>query len=154
MLVWKSFTRNRCPVRASALAYATVLALIPMLAVAMSITSGLLKKEGEDQIDQFIVKLVASVTPPATVNTNSAGAATSLTAEATNPPAAANPPPPPPTAPAETTNGPAVYRQRRGDEPEPAACLCRGRGGGQSPPARSRGTSMSSSRTPGAAPWG
>ncbi|MEI6785902.1 MAG: hypothetical protein WCQ21_33875, partial [Verrucomicrobiota bacterium] len=33
VLVWKSFTRNRCPVRASALAYATMLALIPMLAV-------------------------------------------------------------------------------------------------------------------------
>ena len=29
VLVWKSFTRNRCPVRASALAYVTVLALIP-----------------------------------------------------------------------------------------------------------------------------
>ena len=74
-MVWKSFTRNRCPVRASALAYATVLALIPMLAVAMSITSGLLKKQGEDQIDQFIVKLVASVTPSATISTNSADAA-------------------------------------------------------------------------------
>ena len=73
-MVWRSFTRNRCPVRASALAYATVLALIPMLAVAMSISSALLKKEGEDQIDEFIVKLVASVTPLATVNTNSAGA--------------------------------------------------------------------------------
>ena len=62
VMVWKSFTRNRCPVRASALAYATVLALIPMLAVVVSITSGILKKEGEDQIDQFIMKLVASVT--------------------------------------------------------------------------------------------
>ena len=39
VLVWKSFTRNRCPVRASALAYVTVLALIPMLAVVVSITS-------------------------------------------------------------------------------------------------------------------
>ena len=33
VMVWRSFTRNRCPVRASALAYATLLALIPMLAV-------------------------------------------------------------------------------------------------------------------------
>jgi membrane protein len=86
VMVLRSFARNRCPVRASALAYATVLALIPMLAVAMSITSGLLKKEGEDQIDQFIVKLVASVTPPATISTNSPDPAASLTAEATNPP--------------------------------------------------------------------
>ena len=70
MLVWKSFARNRCPVRASALAYVTVLAIIPMLAVAVSITSSLLKKQGEDQIDQFILKLVASVIPPATINTN------------------------------------------------------------------------------------
>jgi hypothetical protein len=33
VLVGRSFSRNRCPVRASALAYATVLALIPMLAL-------------------------------------------------------------------------------------------------------------------------
>src|SRR5207249_1352853 len=72
LLVWRSFTRNRCPVRASALAYATLLALIPMLAVVVSITSSLLKKQGEEAIDQFIVKLVASVTPPAEVNTNAA----------------------------------------------------------------------------------
>ena len=58
VLVWKSFTRNRCPVRASALAYATGLALIPMLAVAISISSAILKKEGEDEIDKFIMKLV------------------------------------------------------------------------------------------------
>ncbi|MGH7968085.1 MAG: YhjD/YihY/BrkB family envelope integrity protein [Limisphaerales bacterium] len=68
VLVWRSFVRNRCPVRASALAYATLLALIPMLAVVMSITSSLLKKEGEAGIEKFIVKLVASVTPPATEN--------------------------------------------------------------------------------------
>src|ERR1041385_2105153 len=64
LMVWRSFTRNRCPSRASALAYATLLALIPMLAVVMSITSTFLKKEGEERIDSFIMKMVASVTPP------------------------------------------------------------------------------------------
>src|SRR6266481_637386 len=66
-MVGRSFARKRCPVRASALAYGSLLALIPMLAVVVSITSTFLKKEGEDRIDQFIAKLVASVTPPAEV---------------------------------------------------------------------------------------
>src|SRR5436309_10878698 len=71
ILVGKSFSRNRCPVRASALAYATLLALIPMLAVVVSVTSSFLKKQGEEQIDQFIVKMVASVTGSAAGITNS-----------------------------------------------------------------------------------
>ncbi len=103
VLVWKSFTRNRCPVRASALAYATMLALIPMLAVAMSISSGLLKKQGEDQIDHFIVKLVASVTPSAPINTNSANAGTNLAGAAVQP-AAASLTDAAASAPSETTN--------------------------------------------------
>src|SRR5947207_4153247 len=60
MLVGKSFNRNRCPVRASALAYATLLAIIPMLAVVMSITTTFLKESGVERIDHFIVKFCSN----------------------------------------------------------------------------------------------
>jgi len=63
LLVVKSFIRNRCPVRASALAYTTLLALIPMLAVAVSVTASLLKKQGDVPIRQLIEKLVVNVAP-------------------------------------------------------------------------------------------
>jgi uncharacterized BrkB/YihY/UPF0761 family membrane protein len=46
VLVGKSFIRNRCPTRAAALSYSSLLALIPMLVVAISITSSLLKTQG------------------------------------------------------------------------------------------------------------
>ena len=73
ILVTRSFVANRCPVRASALSYSTLLALIPMLAVAMSVTSSLLKKEGEGRIEQFVGKVIDSVMPPA-VSTNAPSA--------------------------------------------------------------------------------
>jgi len=63
LLVGKSFIRNRCPVRASALAYTTLLALVPMLAVCASITTSLLQKEGEKPIRELITKLVENVAP-------------------------------------------------------------------------------------------
>jgi membrane protein len=70
VLVGKSFVRNRCPTRAAALSYSTLLALIPMLAVAISVTSSLLKTQGEDKIYGAIDKLVSNVMPPATISTN------------------------------------------------------------------------------------
>src|SRR5271169_4135860 len=69
-LVINSFVRNRCPVRAAALSYTTLLALIPLLAVAISVTSSLLKNEGEEKIYQAIDKVVSNVMPPATLGTN------------------------------------------------------------------------------------
>jgi membrane protein len=75
VLVGRSFMRNRCPLRASALSYTTLLALIPMLAVAISVTSSLLKTRGEQQIYQFIDKFVSSVMPPAEVVDTNAPAA-------------------------------------------------------------------------------
>src|SRR5208282_198271 len=76
VLAIRSFARNRCPVHAAALSYATLLALIPLFAVAISVTSSLLKNEGEEQIYRFIDKFVSNVMPPATLSTN--GPAVSL----------------------------------------------------------------------------
>src|SRR5450631_1509559 len=78
VLVGKSFVRNRCPVRAAALSYTTLLALIPMLAVAISVTSSLLKTEGEKEIYAFIDKVVNNIMPPATLSTNSGSATLNL----------------------------------------------------------------------------
>ena len=72
VLVGKSFVRNRCPVRASALSYSTLLALIPMLAVAMSVTSSLLKNQGEEQINKAVEKMVGAIMPPAVVISSNA----------------------------------------------------------------------------------
>lgn len=63
VLVARSFTRNRCPVRASALAFSSLLALIPMLAVVFSISTMVLKSQGEEQVRFMVKKLVESISP-------------------------------------------------------------------------------------------
>lgn len=80
VLVWRSFVRNRCPVRASALSFTTLLALIPMLAVAMSVSSVFLKSQGEKQIKSFIEQFVERMIPDSLSETN----ATDATAEMTD----------------------------------------------------------------------
>ncbi|HTR41415.1 MAG TPA: YhjD/YihY/BrkB family envelope integrity protein [Pseudomonadales bacterium] len=64
----RSFVQNRCLIRASALSYTTLLAMIPLLAIAISVTSSLLKKEGEHDIYKAIDKFIANVVPPATIS--------------------------------------------------------------------------------------
>ncbi|HOW68015.1 MAG TPA: YhjD/YihY/BrkB family envelope integrity protein [Candidatus Paceibacterota bacterium] len=62
--VLKSFWRNRCPVRASALAYTTLLALVPLLAVAVGVSTSLLKTEkGEQQIHAMVDRFIATIAP-------------------------------------------------------------------------------------------
>lgn len=63
VLVFKSFQKNRGPVRAAALAYTTVLALVPMLAVVVSISTGFLQKDQGQVIDQLLEQLVTTVAP-------------------------------------------------------------------------------------------
>lgn len=63
VLVCRSFVRNRCPVRASALSYTTMLALIPMLAIAISVTNAILESKGEAQIRAFIEEAVERIAP-------------------------------------------------------------------------------------------
>ena len=83
VLVGQSFSRNRCPARASALAYATLLALIPMLAVVMSVTSAFLKKQGEEGIEKLIDHLVVTVAHPDVLTTNLNNVATNSVAPGT-----------------------------------------------------------------------
>ncbi len=71
VLVIRQFIRHRCLVRASALSYSTLLALIPLLVVAFSVTSTLLKDTDVEKLNQFVEKAVSSLAPPADIPTNS-----------------------------------------------------------------------------------
>ena len=65
-LVWQSFVRNRCLVRASSLAYTSLVAMIPVLAVALSVATNLIAKDGEEgqeQVEQLIEYFVSTVAP-------------------------------------------------------------------------------------------
>ena len=62
VFVGRSFLRNRCPVRATALAYTTLLALVPLLAVSLGVATSLLKSD-EAQTRQLIEQLIAQVAP-------------------------------------------------------------------------------------------
>lgn len=64
-LVLRQFIRNRCLVRASSLAYTTLLALIPLLAVILSVSTSLLKNVDEDKFYQVIASIAPRTEWPA-----------------------------------------------------------------------------------------
>jgi membrane protein len=63
LLVFKSFSRNRCPLRATALAYTTLLALVPLLAVGFGIASSLIKERGPNATREMIERFVDTAIP-------------------------------------------------------------------------------------------
>jgi membrane protein len=63
VLVIKSFQRNRGPVRAAALAYTTILSLIPVLAVIVSISTGFLQNDDGQTVKKILDNFVAYVAP-------------------------------------------------------------------------------------------
>jgi membrane protein len=63
VLVVRGFAEKRCPVRATALAYNTLLAMIPLLALAFSVSSSLLKSEDGEAVSTLTEKIVEYVAP-------------------------------------------------------------------------------------------
>lgn len=63
LLVLKSFTRNKLPLRATALAYATLLALVPLLAVGVGVASAFLQEKGKGATTELIGNFVDAVVP-------------------------------------------------------------------------------------------
>lgn len=61
--VYHSFVRNRCPIRAAALAYTNLLALVPLLAVAVSVSATFLKSQGEQSIQDWLREGITKIAP-------------------------------------------------------------------------------------------
>jgi membrane protein len=61
ILVGRSFLRNRCLVRASALAYTTLLALVPLLAVSISVATLFLPREEAKQKEQLLALIDGAI---------------------------------------------------------------------------------------------
>ena len=80
VLVGRQFSRNRCPGRAQSLSYSSLLALIPLLAVALGVSSSLLKNQDEERIYHLVDQFVACITPPAGLEPHSGAALTNTPA--------------------------------------------------------------------------
>ncbi|HTS18675.1 MAG TPA: YhjD/YihY/BrkB family envelope integrity protein [Verrucomicrobiae bacterium] len=62
-LVVRGFIQNRCPLRAAALCYTTLLALVPLLAVVFSVSKTFLRNASADLAPKVIDAIVAKVAP-------------------------------------------------------------------------------------------
>lgn len=62
-LVVQGFVGNRCPLRAAALCYTTLLALVPLLAVVFSISKSFLRESSADVVPRVLDAIVAKVAP-------------------------------------------------------------------------------------------
>jgi membrane protein len=62
-LVVTGFAQNRCPARAAALSYVTLLALVPLLAVVLSFSKSFLHDSSADVVPKLLDKVVAMVAP-------------------------------------------------------------------------------------------
>jgi membrane protein len=63
VLVMRSFQRNRGPVRAASLAYTTLLALVPVLAVVVSVSTGFLKSDNGKTVSNLVGRFIETVAP-------------------------------------------------------------------------------------------
>ena len=62
-LVVRGFVGNRCPLRAAALCYTTLLALIPLLAVVFSISKSFLRDRSSEVVPKVLNGLINEVAP-------------------------------------------------------------------------------------------
>jgi membrane protein len=63
LLVWRGFVENRCPVRAAALSYTTLLAVVPLLAVVLSMSKNFLHDTSADLVPKWMNKTLVLVAP-------------------------------------------------------------------------------------------
>jgi len=63
LLVFKSFAKNKGPLRATALAYTTLLGLVPLLAVGFGITASLLQQKDEMARTQMLDRFIDAAVP-------------------------------------------------------------------------------------------